>query len=414
MNDPRPSEMSIEAMVSRGAAALRERFGVTPTHAAAAPGRVNLIGEHTDYSGGFVLPIAIDRACVAVGAAARDPSRSRVLALDLDETVEADLRSGLAPSRDIAAHVEGTRVRVGSWASYVLGTAAKIWQRAARAGGAPGNIDLVFTSSVPFGSGLSSSASLEVAVATMLERLWDLSLEPVAKAAICRAAEHEFAGVPCGIMDQYISAMGREGHALLIDCRAETAEPVPMPSAASAVVVVMNTNVHHALAGGEYARRRDTCRAAADKLGVNELRDATPELLAGRGAALSETELRRARHVIGENARTLAAVAALRAGDLVAFGRLMDESHESLRDDYEVSCAELDTLVDAVREIPGVFGARMTGGGFGGCAIALVEPVAVGRLIGHVAARYRAAHRADCSAFTTRAGNGARAVPAHV
>jgi galactokinase len=401
---------TIDDVRERCAGAFRERLGGEPAWGAAAPGRVNLIGEHTDYNGGLVLPIAIERWCVAVGAQARVAERSRLLASDLGEMVEIDLRGPVAPVHGIARAVEGGRVRVGSWASYVIGVAAKLAECCGRSGGPARNVDIAVSSSVPLGSGLSSSASLEVAVATLLESAWGMRLEPVETARLCRAAEHEFAGVPCGIMDQFISAMGREGHALLIDCRDERAEPVPMPPPARAVLVVMNTGVHHELAGGEYAKRRDTCAGAAANLGVRELRDATMELIESAKGRLAEIELRRARHVVTENQRVITAVAALRAGDLVAFGRLMSESHASLRDDYEVSCPELDTLVELAGSVPGVFGARMTGGGFGGCAIALVEPASGDRLVEAVRGGYTARFGRAPSLFATRATGGASMV----
>ncbi len=408
LSDP---EQAIPSLVARAAAAMRERFGVEPTHAAAAPGRVNLVGEHTDYNGGLVLPMAIDRSCVAVGARARDPEMSRALAVDLNESVRAPFHRGMVSSRRLVPLVDGSRVRVGSWAGYVLGPVSNI-SYCARAGGKETfSVDIAVTSSVPLGSGLSSSASLEVATATLSESLWDSAVPARIKAGLCRDAEHDFGGVPCGIMDQWISAMGVEGHALLIDCRTGESEAVAMPPPEHAVVVVMNTNVRHALASGEYAARRETCRGAAAKLGVQELRDATPELLREQGSGLSEVELKRARHVVSENERTLAAVAALRAGDLGTVGRLMNESHESLRRDYEVSCAELNTLVESARKVPGVFGARMTGGGFGGCAIALVRPESVGPLQERAAHEYRAAHDRSCDTFVTTACAGARSIP---
>ncbi len=404
-----PSEaVTIERTRARCSAAFRSAFGREPAFAAAAPGRVNLIGEHTDYNGGLVLPIAIDRACVAVGAPAVGAGRSRVVAVDVGEAVECDLSSALSPAPEIAGLVDGPRVRTGSWASYVLGVGATLASRVAALGGRVCNVDVAVSSAVPPGGGLSSSAALEVSVATALEHAWGVGFAPVETARLCREAEHEFAGVPCGIMDQFISAMGREGHALLIDCRSESAEEVPMPPAERAVVVVMNTNVHHALASGEYARRRQECRGAAAKIGVSELRDATLAQVRARAGDLCEVELKRTRHVVTENGRVLNAAAALRAGDLASIGRLMNESHESLRLDYEVSCEELDVLVELARGVRGVFGARMTGGGFGGCAIALAEPAAVADLSVIASDGYRAAFGRECDIFATRACAGAR------
>lgn len=389
----------IQAVVRRATAAFATRFGGRPTWAAAAPGRVNLIGEHTDYSGGFVLPIAINRVCVAVGAPAKG-RQSRVFSADLNAEAGFDLA---APLRSGSVEGNNSVVR-GSWPSYVAGVAAQ-FQRLPGFG--PANLDIALASSVPVGSGLSSSASLEVAVATLLEQATGVRLQPERKALLCQAAEHEFAGVPCGIMDQFISVMGQAGHALLIDCRDQRGTQIPAPTGAS--VVVINTNIHHALASGEYAVRKAACVSAAGKLGVLELRDAGIAAVdtVGRAAGLSDIERRCVRHVVGENARVLEAAAALRAGDLRAFGRLMLASHASLRDDYRVSCPELDTVVDAARRIPGVFGARMTGGGFGGCAIALVAPGAVVELTERVGAEYRSCHGRECSTFVVEAVDGA-------
>lgn len=387
-----PTPPHIAPVLARAAAAFRAQFGNEPTWAAAAPGRVNLIGEHTDYNGGFVLPIAIDRVCVAVGGL--NPRESRVYTADLDRAGAFDTRAPIALKKEGAA----SGIERGSWLSYVAGVMAQFqrpgWTGFSETGrghlarvevqsprnrdreGAESpaipNLDIAIASSVPVGSGLSSSAAIEVATATLLEQALGVTLDPKSKALLCQRAEHEFAGVPCGIMDQFISVMGREHHALLIDCRSQEARPVPMPD--GAVIVVMNTNIRHALAGGEYAKRRATCAAAAIKLGVRELRDADVRALSASEGSLSAQETRCARHVITENTRTLAAAEALRARDLSAFGQFMLDSHASLRDDYEVSCPELDTLVELAMKVPGVFGARMTGGGFGGCAVAMTEP----------------------------------------
>jgi galactokinase len=392
----------IQAVLRRATAAFASRFGGRPTWAASAPGRVNLIGEHTDYSGGFVLPIAIDRACIAVGAPAKG-RETRVFSVDLNAEAGFDLTAPLRAGPEAGSN----SVARGSWPSYVAGVAAQ-FQRLPGLGLV--NLDIVIASSVPVGSGLSSSASLEVAVATVLEESTGVRLQPERKALLCQAAEHEFAGVPCGIMDQFISVMGRAGYALLIDCRAQRGTTIPGPAGAS--VVVINTNIHHALASGEYAVRKAACVSAAGKLGVPELRDVGgPDVeSAGTAAGLSDIERRCVRHVVGENARVLEAAAALRAGDLRAFGRLMLESHASLRDDYRVSCPELDTVVDAAQRTPGVFGARMTGGGFGGCAIAMVEPGAVENLTERVGVEYQARHGRDCSAFVVEASDGAAPV----
>jgi galactokinase len=261
-------------------------------------------------------------------------------------------------------------------------------------------------SSVPIGGGLSSSAAIEVAVATLLEQATGTTLEPREKALLCQRAEHEFAGVPCGIMDQFVSVMGRAGHALLIDCRSREATAVPMPSVKRIEIVVINSGVRHALAGGEYAARRMTCESAAQVLGVASLRDADMGLLESARERLSDAEFRRARHVVTENARTLDAAEALKSGDLPAIGRLMRESHESLRADFEVSCAELDTLVRAASEASGVVGVRMTGGGFGGCVVALVATDAGSDAISGIQQEFRRVHGRECAAHVLRASDG--------
>jgi galactokinase len=382
------------AACDRAAALFRDRFGTPHEWWGIAPGRVNLIGEHTDYNDGFVLPIAIERHCVALAAPAAG-ARSRVILADLNRESAADLLRPATPAD----------VERGSPESYILSVAALMAAHAARAM----NLDLLITSTVPFGSGLSSSASLEIAVASALERAWGARLAPTEKALLGQRAEHEFAGVPCGIMDQFISVIGRADHALLVDCRDRTSRHVPIPAAAR--IIVMNTGVHHSLAAGEYAKRRDQCRAAAQKLGVRSLRLATPDEVE-RCGTLSKEQHGCARHVTTENDRVRRAAQRLDDGDLPAVGQLMLESHGSLRVDYRVSCAELDTLVELAAATPGVYGARMTGAGFGGCAIALCEPGAIAALVETVSRGYREKHTHKCEIFETTAADGAAAIDA--
>jgi galactokinase len=370
--------------------AFEQTFGERPPVLVRAPGRVNIIGEHTDYNDGFVLPMAIDRRALVL-AAPSDASRSRILAIDLDEMVEVDLRSVDRPHR----------VR---WANYILGVVSEF----TRSVGTVANLDLAFTSHVPIGAGLSSSAAIEVATAAAIEQAIDVRLPPFELARLCQRAEHAFPGTPCGIMDMYIATLAQEGHALLVDCRTLESEPVPLPPAEEAVFLVMDSGVQHDLADGAYADRRSTCASAAQKLGVSSLLDATVESIE-RGS-LTELERRRATHVVEENARTLEAVVALKARDLQRFGRLMFESHASLRILFEVSCPELDTLIEEAgrmcEERAGVFGARMTGGGFGGCAIALcrtAEIESVARRLGHM---YERAHGRSLTCMAARADRG--------
>ncbi len=360
-----------ETLVSRGVSAFRDRLGREPAWAAAAPGRVNLIGEHTDYNQGFVLPMAIDRWCVCVAAPAAG-ARSRLVAHDINESIEVSLT-------DLSARGAAAAGELPAWGRYLAG--ALVERCRTLAAGAVPELDLLATSTVPVGGGLSSSAAIETAAAVLMEQALGVGPPPepasrdfrLARALDCQRAEHRWAGVPCGLMDQLASSLGEPGHALLIDCRDNTVTPVPMPPEDQGVVLVVNSGVHHALAAGEYAKRRTACEAAAGALGVASLRDLN-SLDAVAWPRLDAEQTRCVRHVVSENARTLAAAAALRAGDLSALGRLMIESHASLRDDYRVSCAELDAIVDLAGATPGVFGARMTGGGFGGCAVVLAGP----------------------------------------
>jgi galactokinase len=349
------------ATLERVERAFAERFGGMPAARAWAPGRVNIIGEHTDYNDGFVLPIAIERGIAAVGRA-RSDATTRLLAVDLGESAEGDL-----------TRLEPRGAPKATWVDYAGGVLTLLARRA----GSKGGLDLAFGGDLPIGGGLSSSAALEVAAGLVGERLMGLTLTREERAALCRRAEHEFAGVPCGIMDQLVVCTARAGRAMLIDCRDGSHRCVPMPDPSRAVLLVMDSGLRHELAAGEYARRRAQCGEAARALGVRSLREVDSESLRTRLDRLEPLLARRAGHVVEENARTLAAARALEAGDLVMLGRLMNRSHDSLRDEFEVSCPELDRLVEAARRAPGVFGARLTGGGFGGCAVALVEPAAV-------------------------------------
>jgi galactokinase len=369
-----------------------ENFGREPFWTAAAPGRVNLIGEHTDYNDGFVLPMAIERHTVIAAA----PNRTGKLSLRSTAGVagEIDLAQPLRP---------GTK---GAWTNYFAGVAAGFLARGAKLPG----LDVAIGSDVPPGGGLSSSAALEVAAATLLEAVTGLTLDPVEKALLCQQAEHAFAGVPCGIMDQFASTLAQEEHLLLLDCRSRRVELVPLHDPAVTVLII-NTQVRHELAGGEYAVRRRQCEAAAKLLGVASLRDATAELLEAARSRMDATLHRRARHVVTEIARTVRAAAAVRAGDWHLTGQLMDASHDSLRDDYEVSCAELDAVVAAARDIGpagGVFGCRMTGGGFGGCAVALVKTAAAEAVSNEIAGQYGRRTRLQPVLFSSRPAGGAR------
>jgi galactokinase len=342
--------------------AFHARVGRDPDGAWFAPGRVNLIGEHTDYSGGFVLPLAIGQGVLAA-AARRDDGRLRCWSLQ--EPEPADLRlDELGPGK------------VQGWAAYPAGVA---WALAQAGGAGLGGMDLVVDGEVPAGAGLSSSAALECATALALAELSGLQragaldrLGPAELAAAARRAEVEAVGMPCGVMDQMISMLGQPGHALFLDTRTLEAEQLPLPlDEAGLRLLVIDTRAPHRLVEGAYAERRAAIEAAARVLGVPELRDATPAMVEAAADALGDSGLRRARHVVSENARVLEAAALLREAALDRIGPLLAASHASLRDDLEVSCPELDTAVAAATD-SGALGARMTGAGFGGSALALV------------------------------------------
>ena len=350
---------------------------VTAERVARAPGRVNLIGDHTDYNEGFVLPVAIDLECT-VRARARDDELVRVQSLGLGSSVE--LSDG------------DPRTVEPEWGRYVAGVVQTLAERGRR----PVGIDAVVSSTVPVGAGLSSSAALEVSVALALCDAAGLELTPLEIALACQEAERSALGIPSGIMDQLASVSGRAGCALLIDCRTYDVEAIPLPD--ELALVVVHSGIARALAGSAYAERRVACERVAESLGLRALRDATPEQVAGDP---------RARHVVSENARVLEAARALRAGDVAALGPLLDASHASLRDDFEVSTPELDALVGALRDA-GAIGARLTGAGFGGCVIALADRSRAAGIAAESTARYRDETRLEPTTWICRAVDGAR------
>jgi galactokinase len=378
--------------VSRAEWAFGERFDRTP-RLFRAPGRVNLIGEHTDYNDGFVLPLAIE-ASTCVAAAPREDRRIFVESLDLGVRMELDL--------------DGTRATLpGHWGAYVEGVARVLEARGVRLRGA----DLVIASDVPIGAGLSSSAALEISSGLALLSVSSRPIDRVQLALAGQQAEHDYVGTRCGIMDQLASVLAEEDHALLIDCRSVEARAVPLRLPAHGVVI-FDTGVKHALASGEYNARRAECERGVALLRevlpeIRALRDVAEDDLERHGEKLPERVLRRCRHVVGENARTLAAVDALERGALDELGRLMAASHASLRDDYEVSCAELDALVDVASSLPGVTGARMTGGGFGGCTVNLVVREEMAEVTRRVVETYRQRFGREPRVFVTRAAAGA-------
>ncbi|GLI92033.1 galactokinase [Methylocystis echinoides] len=337
-------------------ALFKQRFGREPM-LFRAPGRVNLIGEHTDYNDGFVLPAALDLVTY-VAIAPRADRLINVHSLNLGSEVSFDLDGAQQPARN--------------WSDYVRGVAAELLNSGYRLCGA----DVAIFSTLAMGSGLSASAALEVGFGYALLSVSSEAIDRLKLAQICQRAENEFVGMRCGIMDQFISCHGVAGAALLLDCRSLEARPIPIDPAIR--IVVCNTMVHHELASSAFNQRRKECEDAVTLLspalgGVSALRDVSLTQLHAQAGLLPALIYRRARHVVSENARVMDAVAALEARDFAAVGKLMNASHDSLRDDYNVSCRELEIMVDLSRRAPGTYGARMTGGGFGGCTVSLVS-----------------------------------------
>ncbi len=389
--------MNLQELAAHIAAEFQKHYGRAPRWIVAAPGRVNVIGEHTDYNDGFVLPMAIERYAIM---AADAPLPGSVSAASIISIYDAHFQENA--TIDISAPVTKG---LPKWSNYIRGVLCGFQNRGVKIPA----LDVAFMSTVPLGGGLSSSAALEVCTATLIEAATGKAIDPIEKALLAQKAEHDFAGVPCGIMDQFISALGREGHLLLLDCRTRKTELVPM-SDPSVALLVINTNVKHELSGGEYAERRAQCEEAARNLGVKSLRDVTPEQLEKGKGKLSEVVYRRARHVIGEIERTVHAAEGIRASSWPSVGNLMYASHASLRDDYEVSCVELDDVVEIAEDIGykgGVYGCRMTGGGFGGCCVALVKADCVDAITKKIAVDYKIKTGIEAAIFASRPAAGA-------
>ena len=370
---------------------FRKRFGGAP-RVYRAPGRVNLIGEHTDYNDGFVLPAALDVATSAA-IAPRSDRMLNVHSLMIDEAVSFDLDEAEPKARK-------------HWSDYVRGVA---WVLEAVGGHRLTGADMVIDSTVPLGAGLSSSAALEVATGYALLSNSGLTVDLTRLALACQKAENDFVGMRCGIMDQFIACHGAEGHALLIDCRSLDHRLVPIDPGVR--LVISNTMVHHEHAAGEYNLRRRDCEEGVKRLsaafpGIKALRDVTLDQLERHKDLLTPLIYRRCRHVVSENERTVRAADALASGDVALFGRLMNQSHVSMRDDFEISCREVDQMVELNQAVDGVYGARMTGGGFGGCTISLVEAGAVEAFRRSVAKGYQAATGIEPQIFTSTAGAG--------
>jgi galactokinase len=382
--------------------ALTERFerkyGTQP-RIFRAPGRVNLIGEHTDYNDGFVMPAAIGFS-TWVAVSKREDRIIRTHSEQFDETVELSLDALSGPPRK-------------HWSDFIRGVAAVLQANGYKLNGA----NLLIQGQVPVGAGLSSSASLEVATALALLSLSHSDCPPLDLVKICQRAEHEYVGTRCGIMDQFVAVFGRAGHALLLDCRSLNYEVLPISN--DIRLLICNSMVKHELAAGEYNRRRADCetgvRLMRERLpNIAALRDVLLDELEGNRNALPDVVYRRCRHVISENQRVLAAADSLKSGDLDQFGQLMYKSHCSLRDDYEVSCRELDLLVEIASACEGVYGARMTGGGFGGCTIALVQADVVEKVQSAITNAYKNKTGIIPDVYVCTASQGAGAWPEQV
>ena len=378
---------------------LRETFENLFGHAPRlyrAPGRVNLIGEHTDYNEGLVMPAAIGLYCwVAIDS--RSDRKLRIHSTNFSETLVTDLDTNPGPRWD--------------WSDYVVGTALALADSGTRLKGA----DILVHGEVPLGSGLSSSAAIEVAVGYALLDVHGSAIDRVQLALACRKAENEFVGARVGLMDQFISSHGKRDHAIMLDCRSLETEPVPIPT--DVQLIVCNTGVRHQLAAGEYNTRRAQCEEGVRRLGsvlprLHSLRDLGLSQLEEHKEILPEVIYRRCRHVVTENERVQSAVRAFIAKDLQRVGSLMAGSHESLRDDYEVSCAELNAMVEIACTQPGIVGARMTGGGLGGCTINLVKRDSADLFERHVKQEYEERFKIDPDIYRLDATDGVCAVPA--
>ncbi|MFV9672792.1 MAG: galactokinase [Acidimicrobiia bacterium] len=365
------------------AALFRDHFGVDPEFVVRTPGRVNLIGEHTDYNDGFVLPMAIDRS-VWIALRTRNDRIVRIVSSGHPET-EFDL-DGLVPGID-------------GWAEYVKGVAWSI--------GSAGlsGWDGAVASDIPIGAGLSSSAALEIAATLIFATVSGEKWDPIASALAAQHAENEWVGVSCGIMDQLIVATACEGHATLIDCRTLELAPVPLPD--DVAIVILDTGTRRQLVDSEYDERRRACERAAEAASVPALRDLSVADLGALSDLVDEVTFRRARHIVTENDRTIEAASALGSGDTARFGQLMAASHRSLRDDFQVSSEALDLMVEIASGVDGCLGARMTGAGFGGCAVALVAASGAAAFVNEVVESYASATGLDPKAYVTGAASGA-------
>jgi galactokinase len=377
--------------IERAIDAYAARFGAKPAAAALAPGRVEIMGNHTDYNGGYVIPAALDKVTAVVGQAVGG-NQVTLYAVDLDRQATFDLRS-LQPSSE------------NSWANYLLGVVTQLQN----AGVAVEGFQALIHSDVPTGAGLSSSAALEVSTALLLKGLFPYDLSKMDLARLCQKAENEFVGVPCGIMDQFASVFGEDGSLLFLDCLTMEHDVMKI-GRDDLAIVVCDSHVEHKLTGGDYATRRGECEAAAAYFGKSILRDVTWDEFVAHEAELPENQRKRARHILTENARVLSLRQAIQGTDTTAIGRLFAEGHASSRDLFENSTPEIDFLADTAMGLPGCIGAKMFGGGWGGCTVNLVELAAVEDFSRALVERYKERIGVDASIYPFKASQGARQV----
>ncbi|KAL7053706.1 hypothetical protein AAHC03_026887 [Spirometra sp. Aus1] len=399
---------NLDTLVENAEDKFFDIFGEVPTVRVAAPGRVNLIGEHTDYNKGYVLPMALPMFTVMVSREAEGNKCSI-------HTMNDDIKEENTAVFSVPSAMDMPGEKVEKWPTYIRGVISTFQLYG---GHRPPSFDAVIASSVPLGCGLSSSAALEVATLRVCQAFTNFtSLSATDSALLCQRAEHIWAGSPCGLMDQLIVLEGKRGHALLIDCQSNECTPVMTnfspDSESGAKVVIIDSGVKHRIAKCGYASRREECAELAKLFGVDSLRELQskiaqlPELIEKASAGLSDIHAKRLRHILTENDRVLQAVNAMKSADLVSLGKLMQESHASMRDDFEISCEEIDQIVEICASVPGVYGARMTGGGFGGCVVALVKPGSVKDLV----TKINDAYKPDAQMFVVEASGGARTLP---
>ena len=393
IRSPLFSFMDLSNLINEAKSGLQDTFGVIATHIAAAPGRVNLIGEHIDYCDGFVLPFALEQNII-IAATANGTNTVRIGSSQGSDTVEIDVSSDIREAEP-------------KWANYPRGVMQYFREQTSCS--LPG-FDAYITSNVPSGGGLSSSAAFELATATLLEGLTGIKLDTKTKALLCQKAEHDYAHCPCGIMDQFASAFGEKDRLVMIDCRSGEPTLVPFENP-DLTVIIANTCVEHELSDGGYASRRQSTEDGLEIIGKSSWRDVSVADVEAAKEQMGDTVYRRSRHVVGEIQRTIDAAKALKDSNFDALGSLMYASHSSLRDDFEVSCKELDIMVQIAQSLGkdgGVIGSRMTGGGFGGSTVTLCESSKANAIVAAMREQYTARTGITADIFTSRPSQGAR------